>query len=446
MSSFARFRFVAILGFWRFWAFFAFAAPAWAQVSPDAIQVYATGQRSTFVVAVPAFDSTGGQVVSGEPLSSIVMNDLKLSGFFSPPDNPAFADETDRLDRQKNTINFAEWHRIGVAFLVRGSYSIQGDKLMAEVRTYDTVSQNFVFGRKYPYGVGEQRRLAHQISDDVIKRLFNEDGNSRSRILFVKQLDPYGKTKQTCVMDADGHGVTALTGIGELTATPCWGARGTEVYYTTYKDFNPDLAGLILPSGKSWWVSRRTGLNISPCWCEVNQKIALTLSRDGNSEIYTIGRDGQGAERITNNRAIDSSPSWSRDGKKIAFTSDRTGGPQIWIKNLESGEETRLSYNSEYNDAAAWSPAGPDRISYCARVDGKFQIFVCNPNGSGLVQLTNSDNNEDPAWAPNGLELIFSSDRSGRKEIYRMFADGANVNQLTNQDACQSPAWSPVLP
>jgi len=153
-----------------------------------------------------------------------------------------------------------------------------------------------------------------------------------------------------------------------------------------------------------------------------------------------------GAQRLTNNRAIDSSPTWSRDGKKIAFTSDRTGSPQIWVKNLETGEETRLSYGSSYADGASWSPAGPDRVAYAARVNGDFQIVVCNPDGSSPVQLTQSDSNEDPSWAPNGLELIFSSDRSGRKEIYRMFADGANVNQLTNQDACQSPAWSPFLP
>jgi TolB protein len=418
-----------------------------AQVSPDTIQVYTTGPRTTFVVAVPDFDAGGG-ALPGQNLSAIVMNDLKLSGFFRPPDNPTFARETHQLDRKDNTIHFAEWHRIGVSFLVRGQYTVQNGELEAEVKTYDTVSQNYVFGKKYRnYSLAQARRLAHQLSDDIIKRLLDNEGNSRGRMLFVRQLDPFGKTKQTCVMDADGFGVKELTPVGELTATPAWGARGTEVYYTTYKDFNPDLAGLILSSDKTWWISRRTGFNLSPAWNEQRQLIALTLTKDGNSELYTIQRDGQNPQRLTNNRAIDSSPTWSRDGRKIAFTSDRTGSPQIWVKNLDGGNETRLTFHSSYNDAAAWSPAGPDRISFCSRVDDHFQIFSCNPDGSDLTQLTSgSDNNEDPTWAPNGLELAFTSDRTGRKQIFRMFADGGNMTQLTNDAACQSPAWSPLFP
>jgi TolB protein len=422
------------------------AAPAaFAQLSPDAIPVYGGSQRATFAIAVPEFAATGAERISGPDISSIIANDLKLSGFFRPPDNPQFAAETDRLDRSDGTIHYAEWHRIGVSFLVRGEYLLQGGELEAEVKVYDTVSQNYVFGKRYRrYPLAQMRQLAHQIGDDIIERLMAEKGNSSSRILFVRQVDPYGKTKQVCVMDADGQGVIAHTGQGELTATPAWGARGTEIYYTTYIDFNPDLRGMILANRETWWVSRRVGLNLSPAWSETRQSIALTLTRDGNSELYTMQRDGKNAKRITNNRAIDSSPCWSPDGRKLAFQSDRSGGPQIWIMDMQSMEEDRLTFHSSYNDAPSWAPSGPDRIAFCSRIDGFFHIFTCRPDGSDLQQLTSGGhNNEDPTWAPNGLELAFTSDRSGRKQIYRMFADGSNLHQITNESACQSPAWSP---
>lgn len=412
------------------------------------IIVQTVGPRTTFTIAVPEFQVEGAQRLPGEDFSAIVMNDLRLSGFFSPPENAGFANETHRADLAGGTINFAEWNRIGVAFLVRGKYSIEGGKVMVEVRTYDTVSRNYVFGKRYPAtDLNDARWLAHLISDDILERLLAVQGNSRTRIAYVRQVDPFGKTKQICVADSDGRNEIVLTGDGELTATPAWGKFGGELYYTTYKDHNPDLAGVILATRQSWWISRRTGFNLSPAWNPVRERIALTLTKDGNSELYTIARDGSDLQRLTNNRAIDSSPTWSPDGRQIAFTSDRTGSPQIWIKDLGTGEERRLTYHSTYNDGASWAPAGPERIAFCSRVDGYFQIFVCNVDGSNLQQLTHGNhNNEDPCWSPNGLELMFTSDRTGRKQIYRMFGDGSNVNQITEGTACQSVAWSPVLP
>jgi TolB protein len=84
-----------------------------------------------------------------------------------------------------------------------------------------------------------------------------------------------------------------------LVATPCWGSNGTEIYYTTFEAFNPDLAGVMLESKYKWWVSRRAGFNLSPSWSEAAQKVALTLTRDGNSEIYTITREGKDPRRLT---------------------------------------------------------------------------------------------------------------------------------------------------
>jgi TolB protein len=54
--------------------------------------------------------------------------------------------------------------------------------------------------------------------------------------------------------------------------------------------------------------------------------------------------------------------------------------------------------------------------------------------------------NENPQWAPDGRHLCFSSNRSGRREIFLMNDDGSGQRLITSgpgEKFC--PSWSPRL-
>jgi TolB protein len=415
--------------------------------TPD-LTVTAGEGRDLLTIAVPDFKPAGGgQTLGATNMGEVMNNDFRLSGYFQAPSNKQFVIETDLLDAQKGGIQFADWHRLGAAYLVKGSYEISGTNLSAKVETYDVVAQKYIFGRSYDsYRVDNARALAHRISDDIVERLTATPGVARTRLAFIREVDPYGKTKQTCVMDADGFAPQAYTDAGELTAAPAWGANGTEIYYTTYRDFNPDLAGIILRTKHKWWVSRRAGFNVSPSWNEKLKKLALTFTRDGNSEIYTITREGKDPQRLTFDRSIDCEPSWSPDGSQIAFTSDRGGRPQIYVMDANTKNARRLTTGGDYNTGATWSPDGK-MIAYQSRIGGDFQIFIMNADGGNPQQITNGPyNNEDPTWAPNSQLIAFTSDRTGSRQIYSMYAMGGDAHQLTKGTPCKSAAWSPFLP
>jgi TolB protein len=425
---------------------------AWQATLPASAQVdigkVIAGARQAIVIAIPPFQPQGGGVQNNPEMADVIANDLKLSGVFAPPQNMQFAMETNKLDLAKNTINYAEWLRIGALYLVKGSTTIEGHDLDVTVKVYDTAGQSYVFGKRYPklYRTDQARELAHQISNDIMERLTGEPGVAGTRILFVRCNDRYGKSKQICVMDADGANNHPLTKEGELVATPCWGMHGTEVYYTTWGDWNPDMRGLILRSGATWWISRRPSLNISPAWSEKQHLIVATLGKDGPSEIYTMNREGKELRRLTTDHSIKSSPCWSPDGSKIAFTSNRTGNPQIHLLDVATLNISRLTYQGNYNDGASWACGGAKKIAYSSRVDGVFQIFTINPDGTDCQQITNgSSDSVDPRWAPNGWVMVFASNRSGDYQLYTMFADGSNVQQLTHGAPSQSPDWGPAV-
>jgi TolB protein len=253
--------------------------------------------------------------------------------------------------------------------------------------------------------------------------------------------------KELYVMDADGDNLRQLTRDNSLAATPCWGMNGTEVYYTSYKDTNPDLWGIQIATRKTWVISRFAGLNYTADWSAANKRIALTLGKDGNSEIYTMDRNGNTAtmKRLTRNACIDSSPCWNPAGTQMVFTSDRTGTPQIWAMDADGNNARKLTYGGNYNDAAVWSPKG-DQIAYVGR-DGQFDVHVMNVDGTNDFKLTsNQRNNEDPTYAPDSKHFVFSSNRTGSYEIFIMDDKGNNVHQLTKMNGnAQSPSWSPLF-
>lgn len=426
---------------------FASAGPLRAQ-KPTEIGTVSPKEFQPRPIAVPPFDAAGGQALSGVNLGEALSNDLQLSGFFSFPKNPQFVQETHALDLKEGKIHFQDWARIGVSYVVKGKYSVNGDQLEAEVRTYDATTGVYIFGQRYvKYRATEGRRLAHYAANDIIQRITGFAGTAHTQIVYIRQIGARGErsAKEVYIMDADGRNARALTNDHNLAATPAWGANGTEVYYTTYKDYNPDLAGIFLDGSYNWFVSRRPGFNLAPDWSHAKNTIALTLTKDGNSEIYTMNREGKDLKRLTYNKAIDSSPCWSPKGDQMAFTSDRTGTPQIYVMD-DSGVNVRQISKGNYSDAAAWSPKG-DRIAYCSRVNGVFQVFIAGVNGEDAHPITSGNSNsEDPVWSPNGWVLAYTSDKTGSKQIHTMFIDGRAIAQLTQGSECYSPNWSPMLP
>jgi len=421
----------------------ALAGPALLGEEPIVIKPTA---REPATIAIPTFDvvAAAGQ----ERFNEIVYNDLAMTGYFQRCSNQGFVEETHQSDAKRGNVDFAEWKRLGAMFLLKGSCQVSDDKLVATCYLYYVPTGKRILGEQFFSTADKPRVLAHYISDRIFWYVTGNDGVANTKILYVSLTDTARRNSEVWCMDADGAGAFQVTNENSLVATPCWGSNGTEVYYTSWKNYNPDLYGIYLKGGSAWTISYSAGLNVSPAWSQARKKIAMTLSKDGNSEIYTVDRDGKNLKRVTFDRPIDASPSWSPSGDDIAFTSDQagTGSPQVYMMDADGGSKRRISFvGSTYCDSAAWSPKG-DKIAFVARQNGRFDIYVAEIDGSNPKRLTSGEgNNEDPSWSPNGLMLAFASDRSGSSQIYVVNSDGSNVRQITRRGQNTAPAWSPFL-
>jgi TolB protein len=402
-------------------------------------------------VGIPTFTSKGLPAnLTPAFFRDVIYRDLEWFADFAKSSQPQqFLDEADKRDVGSGQVDFAEWGRQDCNYVLKGDVSVEAGLLTAEVRFYSVLTNTRLLGLRYRgYPLESARKLAHRISDDVIKAIRKTTvGVCNTQIAFVSRRG--GRNKEIWVMDADGENQTQLTHDASTDLTPCWGLNGTEIYYTTYKDTNPDLCAIQLATGKWWWVSRRPGLNYCADWCPGTQRIALTLGRDGNDEIYSMDRTGKDPtlQRLTHSPAIDTSPSWSPDGSHIVFNSSRSGYPQVHVMDADGNNERRLTLQGSYNVSPSWSPKG-DRIAFVGQDKGTFDVYTMNLEGLNWIQLTqHTENSEDPTWSPDGEHLVFSSNRTGEYQIYIMrAADGKNLHQLTNTGVCESPAWGPASP
>jgi dipeptidyl aminopeptidase/acylaminoacyl peptidase len=105
-----------------------------------------------------------------------------------------------------------------------------------------------------------------------------------------------------------------------------------------------------------------------------------------------------------------------------------------------------LSYTRSIN-GGAWSPDGKE-IVFTTNLTGRLNLWKVNAEGGWPLQLSQSDERQyGGIWSPDGKWIVFASDKGGG-EIYDLFAipsDGGEIVNLTNTpDISENSAvWSP---
>jgi TolB protein len=177
---------------------------------------------------------------------------------------------------------------------------------------------------------------------------------------------------------------------------------------------------------------------------------------EDGAQIAIVNSDGTGFRELTSGLGNNAFPSFAPDGKRFVFRRFEKDGFGLRIMNLETNAVTTLT--AAYDNFPLWSPRG-DLVMFARLVDGAYEIYTIQPDGTGLKRLTFTGGNDaHMAWSPDGEHIVFASSRMGFKdevvytdapqpygEIFVMRYDGTNIEQLTdNQWEDGTPAWQPL--
>ena len=418
-------------------AFFAFGQGLPGDVTLKISDGGAQRIRIAVLPFVPRTENpTPDEIGIGKKIAETISADLAFSPFFTVLDSEYFPQTV----IEESDINPFQWVSAGIQAIVFGSFKLSDGKLKIDARLFSVVSAKRMYRRKLAENQEQLRRIAHAISDDVVKALTGEEGVAQTRIAFISKRTG---NKELYLCDYDGFAVQRITYKKSLSFTPDWSPDGQKLTFTCYDRGNSVLFLYEIMKNKFDILSGFQGLNMSASWSPDGRKVAFVMTKDGNSEIYIMDVRTKSLERLTHNYAIDTSPCWSPNGLNIAFCSDRSGSPQIYIMDSEGANVRRLSFEGTFNDQPSWSPRG-DRIAFASRTQGHFDIAVIDVTGENLTYLTSIGNNEHPDWAPDGYHIVFCSDRIGTYQIYEMLWDGTQMRRISNSPSDNiSPSWSP---
>lgn len=85
------------------------------------------------------------------------------------------------------------------------------------------------------------------------------------------------------------------------------------------------------------------------------------------------------------------------------------------------------------------------KIVFSSNRDGNLEIYLMNPDGSGILRLTDHPTGDyDPVWSPTGEQILFVSHRDGVRDLFLMNANGGSVEKVFKSTVDRSePAWNP---
>lgn len=426
--------FLAILAL----ALFGLAAPANAQLQ---LRI-GGGAFQPMPIAITDF---AGDASLGLLVSSVVTNNLRRSGYFTPldkgkfPENPGF----------DAVPGFEKWRAAGVQGLVTGRVSRDASgRLKVEFRLWDVTSGQQMAGQQYGTDAANARRTGHLISDSIYTKITGLGPWFDSRIAFVDEGGTKeNRRKRLMVMDQDGANVRALTNGESSVVAPRYSPATQDIAYMTQATGQqPRIQVINLETGSRQALGRADSMSTSPRFSPDGRRIVMSVQQGGNADIVSMDLGSKAQTPITNGNAIDTSPTFSPDGSRIVFESDRGGSQQIYVMGADGSNPTRISFGEGSASQPAWSPRG-DLIAFTRQRKGGFAICVMKPDGSGERVLTEGFHNESPTFAPNGQYVMFFRDPGGQGggKLYMVDITGKVEQPVPTPSFASDPTWSPLL-
>jgi TolB protein len=176
-------------------------------------------------------------------------------------------------------------------------------------------------------------------------------------------------------------------------------------------------------------------------WTRIAYITAVGLGNNTTYSLLVADSDGYNPQVVARSKESLLSPSWSPDGRKIAYVSFESGNSSIYVQDITTGSRQLVEAHPKgINGAPAWSPDG-SKLAVALSYVGNLELFSLDVASRHETRLTNSLSiDTEPVWSPDGQSIYFTSDRSGRPQIYQVAAGGGSAQRISFQGQNNSNA------
>lgn len=397
------------------------------------------GVEGAIPIAVVPFPWQGEGPPPPHDVARIVHDDLARSGQFQAMDRRDMVSQPS----EASDIRFGAWRMLKTDYILIGKTANNPGGYKVEFQLFNVHSGERLLGYVISGRFGEERQLAHKISDMVYEKIIGIAGAFNTRVAYVVANRKEGRRYALVVSDADGYGPQYPVQSDEPILSPSWSPDGRSLAYVSFERGNSSIYMQNLATGQRELLASNKGINGAPSWSPDGKKLAMALSKSGNLEIYVLDIESRRLRQITNHWSIDTEPAWMPDGKSLVFTSDRGGRPQLYQVPAGGGKARRLTFEGDYNAKASIDATGKS-IALVHGNDNDYRIAVLNLE-TGIVRLlTPGFLDESPSFAPNGSMILYAASEGDRGVLAAVSSDGRVRQRLVLSHAdVREPAWSP---
>ena len=373
----------------------------------------------------------------------VLRNDLgELSGVFRIVEPKSYNPNPQKEGIKKQDIKFQDWTNVAAEGLVKAEITVKADQIYVTAYFYQVALQKPSGAKTYSVPLTQTRMVAHKLADDAYEFFTGEKGHFSAKIAAVKET---AGIKHIVTLDVDGQNMRQVTRDAALNLLPTFTPDDSLLYTSFDLKGNGYLYEIKLDGTQKKPISTWEGLNMGAQVSPDKMKLVLTLTKDGISQVYVTDRNGKNPSRISKQFGIETSPYWSPDGKKLALVSARSGNPQVYTMNTDGTAPERVTFQGNYNQTPRYSPKG-DYIAFTGRdEENKFDVFLYDVKSKLISRVTQGQgNNEDPWFLPNNNMLVFTSTRTGKREIFLSSLTGDYQKQITQGGQFWTPTCSPA--
>lgn len=278
------------------------------------------------------------------------------------------------------------------------------------------------------------------------------------QVAFIRR-DTTRGTNLLILSNIDGSGERELgvrqTPLGYNDGSPAWSPDGTKliVFTASREQARPVLLNVDVSTGNETELKTPHWYGATRClWMPDGKRliVAARAAGEATSQIWMISYpDGQ-VRRLTNDLEAYFWISLSADGQKLVARQQRLVS-HLWLlsgSDIDIKKAKQLTFGERNTDGfrgLAWTPDG--KIVYAALEGQTTNLYTLDPESINPTQLTTNvgQDNAWPATSTDGRYIVFTSHRSGTRQIWRMDIDGRDQKQLTFGDQPKDSAYSAAL-
>ena len=170
---------------------------------------YGGGKTNLVIEPFTTAEISYGLLTKVRNVEIVITKDLEYSLYFD-----VFTDTTALSDSNNQGI------------LLKG----KADMTQLSIICEDFASHEVIFEQDYPLS-DALRKIAHEISDDIIEYVIGEKGIASTKIVFSYRT---GSNKELAIVDYDGFNFTPLTKNGRFNLFPAWAPDSRRILFSNH--------------------------------------------------------------------------------------------------------------------------------------------------------------------------------------------------------------------